>query len=87
MRHASFLAALHDLFEVDAGTIHSSSVLQDISGWSSLTFIGLIATIDDEFGVSVSPGKILKCQTVNDLLDAIEAEQTQSEQVTLKMAA
>ena len=48
MRNSSFLAALHDLFEVDAGTIQETSVLQDIPGWSSLTFIGLIATIDDE---------------------------------------
>ena len=87
MRNSSFLAALHDLFEVDAGTIQLTSVLQDIPGWSSLTFIGLIATIDDEFGVSVSPTTILKCNTVADLLQAIDVDQTETETAPLKMAA
>ncbi len=87
MRNSSFLAALHDLFEVDAGTIQLTSVLKDVPGWSSLTFIGLIATIDDEFGVSVSPITILNCETVADLLLAIDVEQTEVETPLVKMAA
>ena len=81
------MAALHDLFEVDAGTIQETSVLQDIPGWSSLTFIGLIATIDDEYGVSVSPGTILSCETVADLLRAIDVDQTEIEPRRAEMAA
>ena len=87
MRNSSFLAALHDLFEVDAGTIQLTSVLKEIPGWSSLTFIGLIATIDDEFGMSVSPTTILHSHTVADLLQAIDVDQTEVESTPLKMAA
>lgn len=87
MRNSSFLAALHDLFEVDAGTIQLTSVLKEIPGWSSLTFIGLIATIDDEFGVSVSPTTILHSDTVADLLQAIDVDQTEVESTPHKMAA
>ena len=82
MNKPRFLAALHELFEVDAGTIHDSSVLQDIPGWSSLTFIGLIAMIDEEFSITVAPGTILACKTVAHLLSAVEAELTPA-----KMAA
>ena len=92
MNQSSFLAVLHELFEADAGTIQSTSVLQDVPGWSSLTFIGLIAMIDEEFDVTVSPGTILKCRSVADLLNAIDAELTQTEvtiaePAPLKMAA
>ena len=71
-----FLAVLHELFELDAGTIHDTSVLQNIPGWNSLTFIGLIAMIDEQFGVAVAPNIILKCRTVADLMQAVESELT-----------
>lgn len=76
MNKSKFLAALHELFEADAGTIQDDSVLQQIPGWNSLTFIGLIAMIDEEFGVTVAPASILNCKTVADLMAAVEAEQT-----------
>lgn len=71
MNATQFLAALHELFDVSAGTIHKDSVLQDISGWSSMTFIGLIAMLDEEFGVHIAPGTILRCHTVEDLMDEV----------------
>ena len=49
MNQSSFLAVLHELFEADAGTIQSTSVLQDVPGWSSLTFIGLNVVSDNDF--------------------------------------
>ncbi len=69
-----FLAALHELFDVSAGTIQQDSVLQDISGWSSMTFIGLIAMLDEDFGVRIAPGTILRCHTVEDLMDEVASE-------------
>lgn len=82
MNRSQFLVALHNLFELDADAIQENSVLQQIDGWNSLTFIGLIAMIDEEFGVAMTPGAILKCQTVADLISAITAEQA-----PLRMAA
>lgn len=70
-----FLAALHELFDVTAGTIHKDSVLQDIPGWSSMTFVGLIAMLDEDFDVRIAPGTILRCHTVEDLLDEVASEQ------------
>ena len=74
MTSPQFLTALHELFEVRVGTIQSDSVLQDIPGWSSMTFIGLIAMLDEEFGVRIAPGMILRCHTVEDLMDEVAAE-------------
>lgn len=77
-----FLAALHELFGVPAGTIQTDSVLQDIPGWSSMTFIGLIAMLDQDFGLRIGPGTILRCHTVEDLMNLVAAKQN-----TAKMAA
>ncbi|MFM9961015.1 MAG: acyl carrier protein [Planctomycetaceae bacterium] len=74
MNASGFLAALHELFDVSAGTIDKDSVLQDIPGWSSMAFIGLIALLDEDFGVRVAPGTILRCHTVEDLMDEVTAE-------------
>ena len=74
MNATQFLAALHELFDVVAGTIHKDSVLQDIPGWSSMTFVGLIAMLDEEFGVRIGAGTILRCHTVEDLMDEVIAE-------------
>lgn len=74
MSAPQFLAALHELFDVSTGTIHQDSILQDIPGWSSMTFIGLIAMLDEDFGVRVSPGTILRCHTVEDLMQEVAAE-------------
>jgi acyl carrier protein len=74
MDASKFLAALHGVFDENAGTIHKDSVLQDIPGWNSMTFIGLIAMLDDDFGVRIAPGTILRCHTVEDLMDEVVAE-------------
>ena len=74
MNAPQFLAALHELFDVRAGTIHKDSVLQDIAGWGSMTFIGLIAMLDEDFGVRIAPGTILRCHTVEDLMDEVATE-------------
>ena len=74
MNAPQFLAALHELFDVSAGSIHKDTVLQDIAGWSSMTFIGLIAMLDEDFGVRISPGTILRCHTVEDLMDEVTVE-------------
>ena len=73
MQHTEFLALLDELFEVDAGTIAADTVLKDLPSWSSLTFVGLIAVIDEEYSVSMPPNAILSCHTAGDLADQVAA--------------
>lgn len=64
----AFLAALDELFELEPGTITPADRIQEIPGWSSLTFMGLIALVDDELDVTLTPDAVLRCRTVADLL-------------------
>lgn len=76
MSKTDFLLLMDELFELDDGTIQGSDELNQIPGWSSLTFIGLIAMVDEECEVTLAPKSIMACQTVDDLIvligDAIE---------------
>ena len=74
MENTEFLELLDELFEVDPGTVQLESVLKDVPGWSSLTFVGLIALIDEEYGLAVPPTSILNCSTAGELASMIDSE-------------
>ena len=67
MAQPDFCELLDELFELDSGTATSATVLKEISSWSSLTFVGLIAMIDEEYGIALSPGVIMSSETAGDL--------------------
>lgn len=75
---ADFLRHLDQLFELDAGTLTLTSVVEDTPGWSSLTFLGLIALIDERYNVALKPRQVLACITFADLLAAVNQLQLRS---------
>jgi acyl carrier protein len=72
MNQSHFLTCLDELFELEDGAIQGDTIVQQIDGWSSLTFMGLIALVDEEYEVTLSPGTVLGARTVGDLWAAIE---------------
>ncbi len=78
MQKTEFLGLMDELCEVDPGTIAADTVLKDVPRWSSLTFVGLIAVIDEEYGISMPPNAILSCHTAGDLADQVAARLPQS---------
>lgn len=71
-----FLAKLDELFELPKGTISTATNLQELPNWGSLTFLGLIAMVDEELGVTLSPATVLKCREVGDLLEKLAGKLT-----------
>jgi acyl carrier protein len=67
-----FLAMLNDLFELAPGEIDDHTTLQQIPGWDSLTFLGLIARIDEEYGVAMAPDAVTASTTVAELRTLVE---------------
>jgi acyl carrier protein len=72
MNQSHFLSCLDELFELEDGAIQADTLVKQIEGWSSLTFMGLIAVVDEEYEVTLSPGTVLGANTVGDLWAAIE---------------
>ncbi len=67
MAQPDFCELLDELFELEPGTATGSTILKEIPNWSSLTFVGLIAMIDEEYGIALSPGVIMSSETASDL--------------------
>ena len=67
MAEPDFCELIDELFELDPGTATSLTVLKEIPSWSSLTFVGLTAMIDEEYGIALSPGVIMSSETAGDL--------------------
>lgn len=76
MDQSEFVEQLENLFEVDAGAISTSLAIHDIPNWDSLTFVGLIAMVDEEYGVTLSPKDVLACQDVAELINVLDRQIT-----------
>lgn len=68
MSRQDFLTSLHELLELDLGTLTGAEALQGLEAWNSLAVISFIAMVDEEFGVTLSAEKLRACQTVDDLV-------------------
>lgn len=79
MAQPDFSELLDELFELDPGTATSSTILKEIPSWSSLTFVGLIAMIDEEYGIALSPGVIMSSETAGDLEQKLQEMLTAGE--------
>jgi len=75
---AGFLLQLDELFELTPGTLTMSSVLEETPGWSSLTFLGLIALVDDQYQVTLKPRQVHQCATIADIYNVVEEHSTDS---------
>lgn len=68
MDHAAFLLALQSMLELDPGTLTPATRLADLEVWDSLAVISFIALVDETFGRVVEGERLVKAQTVADLL-------------------
>ena len=68
MPEKEFLELLDELFEQPPGTTRAVDSLTNHPAWSSLTFVGLIAMVDEECGVTLAPDDVRQCETIGDLV-------------------
>lgn len=68
MNKIQFLKAFNELLELEPDTIKGDEVLVSINSWDSLAVLGLIALVDQKFGLVLSPTEINNAKTVNDLV-------------------
>lgn len=71
-----FFGMLEELFELGSGSLTGDERLQGLPEWSSLTFVALIAMVDEEYEVTLAPKEVLECETVKDLAELVDREST-----------
>ena len=72
MKKSEFLQSVEELFEIDQGSLTGTEQIDQIPGWCSLIFVGLIALIDEQYEVTLTPVSLLNGQTVDGLFALVE---------------
>ena len=78
MDRTDFLRQMSELFDVEAGSLELSSVIEDTPGWSSLTFLGLISVIDETYQTTIKPRQLMQCPTFGELYEFLESRHVSS---------
>jgi acyl carrier protein len=71
MTRHEFLQLVDQVLELPVGTLTPADSFQEHENWTSLSFLGLIAVVDEEVGITLSPAAILKCATIEQLMDLV----------------
>ncbi len=67
MKKSDFLLLLDEVMETEPGTLQGSESLADFT-WDSMKSLEVITLADQQFGFTLSPDDLAKCETVNDLV-------------------
>lgn len=77
MTRTEFLLEMDEILDLPAGTLRGHERLEELQNWDSTSLITFIALAETN-GVSVSPGQIVTCSTVADLLRLAQSENSSS---------
>ena len=78
MNRDQFLLEMDEILDLPSGTLRGHEKLEELQNWDSTSLITFIAMAESSNGVSISPGQIVTCSTVADLLRLACAESSSS---------
>jgi hypothetical protein len=78
MNRDQFLLEMDEILDLPSGTLRGHEKLEELQNWDSTSLITFIAMAESNNGVSISPGQIVTCSTVADLLRLARAESSSS---------
>ena len=67
---------MDEILDLPAGTLRGNEKLEELTNWDSTSLITFIAMAETNNGVSISPGQIITCSTVADLLNLAQVERS-----------
>jgi acyl carrier protein len=62
------LALIAQALQIDPGDLHPNSSSQDIEGWNSMTVLQLMALLDEQLDLHLSPGEAQKLTSVRSIM-------------------
>lgn len=62
------ITLLEETLEVDEGTLTMDALLEDIEEYDSMSKLGIIVMMDDEFGVKMTGDMFKELKTVGDII-------------------
>ena len=61
-----------EIVEADPDTLTGEELVEDLENWDSLAVVNFIALVDENFGITLSPEKIMNSKTVNELVSLLD---------------
>lgn len=72
MEIKEFIEKFAEIFDdTDASTLSADTNFRELSEWSSLSALGVIAFADEEFDIELSGSELKKLNTIQQLFDFI----------------
>jgi acyl carrier protein len=68
MTKREFLSLFEEILEAAPGTLAGEEILAGREGWDSLAVVSLIAMVDEQFGVTLSPKAVAGAGSVADII-------------------
>jgi acyl carrier protein len=68
MTKREFLSEFEAILEAAPGSLKGDESLPGLEGWDSLAVVSLIAMVDEQFGVTLSPKEIAKAGSISDII-------------------
>ena len=78
MTRNEFLLELDEVLNLPTGTLKGHEQLGELKNWDSTSLITFVALAETNSGVNISPAQIVKCSTVDDLLQLAQVETVSS---------
>ena len=69
-----FLASLKEAMDIEAHEINMTDKFREYEEWSSLTYLSVIAMLDEEYDFQIEESDFRKLQTVADLYNAVNSK-------------
>lgn len=70
----NFLDSLKEAMDIEAHEINMTDNFRDYEEWSSLTYLSVIAMLDEEYDFQIEESDFRKLQTVADLYNAVNSK-------------
>jgi acyl carrier protein len=72
MTRQDALRVLEETLELKPHTLAGQEKLADLELWDSLSTMTFIAMADKKFGLPLPGNRVVRCQTVDDLIDLLQ---------------
>jgi acyl carrier protein len=72
---AKFIELFKETLEIDGMEIDKNTVFRDLDNWDSLTFLSVIAMIDEEYDVIIEGNEFGELITIGDIINEIKKKQ------------
>lgn len=69
-----FFASLKEAMDIEAHEINMTDKFREYEEWSSLTYLSVIAMLDEEYDFQIEESDFRKLQTVADLYNAVNSK-------------